>query len=113
MTALLPTDDRYPATSLEDCQRLCELGTVGCREDCNGVLPTASLLDTMRMPAHDLGLGTLAAKGGHGTSWEAATGLWGKDERSLDAAVAGRASREALGADRSSIWNLSAPYHAG
>ena len=39
---LLPTDDRYPATSLEDCQRLCELGTVGCREDCNGVLPTAS-----------------------------------------------------------------------
>ena len=64
-----------------------------------GVLPTASLLDTMRMPARDLGLGTLAAKGGHGTSWEAATGLWGKDERSLDAAVAGRASREALGAD--------------
>ena len=41
-SALLPTDDRYPATSLEDCQRLCELGTVGCREDCNGVLPTAS-----------------------------------------------------------------------
>ena len=64
-----------------------------------GVLPTVSLLDAMRMPARDLGLGTLAAKGGHGTSWEAATGLWGKDGRSLEAAAAGRASREAPGPD--------------